>query len=377
VWGFSTEHNQAVRSFDDSACLICPIGHIGWAQVNTAKAILSCWGRTRHLPDPRPDLDEFQDQMEAIHTFLSNPDAVRKLETKHATPQNSHSATPSQPRIGKQLIEFTDGHVQLEWDHGRWIVHNWKTIETFPLGRAWIQPEENLLSALIRPPSRPEGVAPAYLVEANLALKKKQDNHGSQHRTHQNNHMQKQATTRQEWPHPNTATMVEYLHKMKWRTPFLRRLRSLSRQWKMAIDSLDCTIFFDFSSCCQSGSGIQPRKSFRLGLIRDGRLICHNRKAYERLKWDDALLSGDHTPDRGISLHFGRTGVFQWNYPNLSTMTQTTEWPQKVSGHTLQNCDIGGLTHTRVDPQPHMPYVIFRHMGPHFDSYANSGIPRH
>ena len=176
---------------------------------------------------------------------------------------------------------------------------------------------------------------------------------------------------------PNTAAMVEYLHKMKWRTPFLRRLRSLSRQWKMAIDSLDCTIFFDFSSCCQSGSGIQPRKSFRLGLIRDGRLICHNRKAYERLKWDDALLSGDHTPDRGISLHFGRTGVFQWNYPNLSTMTQTTEWPQKVSGHTLQNCDIGGLTHTRVDPQPHMPYVIFRHMGPHFDSYANSGIPRH
>ena len=72
LWGFSTEHNQAVRSFDDSSCLICPIGHIGWAQVNTAKAILSCWGRTRHLPDPRPDLDEFQDQMEAIHSFLSN-----------------------------------------------------------------------------------------------------------------------------------------------------------------------------------------------------------------------------------------------------------------------------------------------------------------
>jgi len=33
------------------------------------------------------------------------------------------------------------------------------------------------------------------------------------------------------------------------------------------------------------------------------------------------------------------------------------------------------LTHTRVDPQPHMPYVIFRNMSPHFDSYANSGIP--
>jgi len=189
--------------------------------------------------------------------------------------------------------------VQLEWDHGRWIVHNWKTIETFPLGRAWIQPEENLLSALIRPPSRDEGVALAYLAEANLALKKKQDNYGLQHRTHQNNHRQEQATTRQEWPHPNTDIMVGYLHKMKWRTPFLRRLRSLSRQWKMAIDSLDCTIF-DFSACCQSGSGIQPRNSFRLGLIRDGHLICHNRKAYERLKWDDALMSGDHTHDRGI-----------------------------------------------------------------------------
>jgi len=36
---------------------------------------------------------------------------------------------------------------------------------------------------------------------------------------------------------------------------------------------------------------------------------------------------------------------------------------------------MGGLTHTRADPQPHMPYVIFRHKGPHFDRYANSGIP--
>jgi len=237
--------------------------------------------------------------MEAIHTFLSNPEAIGKLETKHVTPQNSHSATPSQPGIGKQPIEFTDGHVQLEWDHGRWIVHNWKTIETFPLGRAWIQPEENMLSALIRPPSRSEGVAPAYLAEANLALKKQQDNHGPQHRTLQSNHVQTQDTTRLEWSHPNTDTMVMYLHKMKRRTLFLRRLRSLSRQWKMAIDSQDCKIF-DFSACCQGGSGIQPRNSFRFGLVRDGRLNCHNRKAYERLKWDDVLMSGDHTPDRGI-----------------------------------------------------------------------------
>jgi len=129
----------------------------------------------------RPDL-EFQEQIEAIHAFLSNPEAIRKLETKHVTPQNPHSAAPSQSWKGKQLIEFTNGHVQLEWDQGRWFVHNWKAIETCPLGRSWIQPEENLLSALIRPSSRPEGVASEYLVEANLELMKKQDNNGLQYR---------------------------------------------------------------------------------------------------------------------------------------------------------------------------------------------------
>jgi len=106
MWGFSTEHNQAVRSFDDSSCLICPIGHIGWAKVDTAKAILSCWGRTRHLPDPRPDLDEFQEQMFSIHTFLSNPEAIRKLETKHATQQNSHPAIPS--KAGDKTCDSTE-----------------------------------------------------------------------------------------------------------------------------------------------------------------------------------------------------------------------------------------------------------------------------
>jgi len=84
MWGFSTEQNQPVRCFDDPSCLICPIGHIGWAQVNTAQAILTCWGRTRHLPDPRPDLVEFYGQTEAIHAFLSNPEALRKLEMRHA-----------------------------------------------------------------------------------------------------------------------------------------------------------------------------------------------------------------------------------------------------------------------------------------------------
>ena len=79
-------------------------------------------------------------------------------------------------------------------------------------------------------------------------------------------------------------------------------------------------------------------------------------------------------PD-SLCLNFGRTGVFQWNQPNSSTMTRTTEWPQEVVGHTLRSCELAGLTHTQMEPQPHMPCVIFRHMGPHFDSYANSGIP--
>jgi len=80
-------------------------------------------------------------------------------------------------------------------------------------------------------------------------------------------------------------------------------------------------------------------------------------------------------PD-SLCLNFGRTGVFQWNYSNSSTLIQTTEWPQNVAGDTPRRCDMGGITHTRVDPQPHMPYVIFRNMSPHFDSYANSGIPK-
>ena len=42
LWGFSTQDNQPGRSNDDPSCLICPIGHIGWAQVDIATAILSC-----------------------------------------------------------------------------------------------------------------------------------------------------------------------------------------------------------------------------------------------------------------------------------------------------------------------------------------------
>ena len=77
----------------------------------------------------------------------------------------------------------------------------------------------------------------------------------------------------------------------------MRRLRSISIQWKMAIDSLEW-IDIDLSSCCQGE--IPPRDSHRLGLIRDGHLICHNRKAYETVHMDAVWDS--HTPDRGIGL---------------------------------------------------------------------------
>jgi len=601
MWGFSTEHNQPVRSFDYPSCLICPIGHTGWAQVDIAAAILSCWGRTRHLPDPRPDLVEFQEQTEAIYAFLSNPGAVQSLEKKHRTTQHQLSAAPFQK--DKQPIEFTNGHVQLEWVRGKWSVRNWKDNATSP--PSWIQPEENFLSALIRSPSRPEPIAPEHNLEANLD-RLTINSPGLPYRPLQDKHLQEQAMAGQKWPHPNTTTMVLYLQKMKWRTPFMRRLRSISIQWKMAIDSLEYKDF-DLSSCCQGE--IQPRDSHRLGLIRDGHLICHNRRAYETLKMDAVWVPDYHTPDRGIGLsgaqmlnnlqlippalrtlspfrdslvhlnisgcqsinksaidtllrlsqthlpklqhihmeglrlelchqaaksflreklgkfdslgtmgaftlgqdrrtgvymdgqdlsakhlihwlkvdstetwnriyqatnisnpfpggppvqrqhdnpnravpfnpsanlfnmpqtgmfreedgtlrvpkwnctlsgtplepeldpmdtaglpqittpwsenetkimnqlfpyldflclNFGRTGVFQWNDPNSSTLKHTTQWPQRIAGDLPRRFNQKGITSTRTDPQPHMPYFIFRNMSPHFDCYANSGIP--
>ena len=82
---------------------------------------------------------------------------------------------------------------------------------------------------------------------------------------------------KQEWSHPNTATIVGYMLKMEWKTPFLGRLRSINTQWKMAIDSMDIN-FFDFSSCCQGE--VQPRNSHRLRFFRNGHLIHHNLQAY-------------------------------------------------------------------------------------------------
>jgi len=76
-----------------------------------------------------------------------------------------------------------------------------------------------------------------------------------------------------------------------------------------------------------------------------------------------------------LCLNFGRTGTFQWNDPNSSTLKHTTEWPQRIVGDLSRRYNQEGITLTRVDPQQHMPYIIFRNMSPHFDNYANSGIP--
>jgi len=54
MWGFSTENNQPVRSCDDPHCLICPIGHEGWEQVDIAKAVLSCWEEPDTCQNPDP-----------------------------------------------------------------------------------------------------------------------------------------------------------------------------------------------------------------------------------------------------------------------------------------------------------------------------------
>jgi len=79
-------------------------------------------------------------------------------------------------------------------------------------------------------------------------------------------------------------------------------------------------------------------------------------------------------PD-SLCLNFGRTAVFQWNDPNSSTLRYTTEWPQRIAGDLARRNNQGGITNMKIDSQPQMPYVILRNMSPHFDSYANSGIP--
>jgi len=90
---------------------------------------------------------------------------------------------------------------------------------------------------------------------------------------------------------------------MKWRTPFLRRLRSINIQWKMAIETLEW-VDIDLSSCRQGE--IQPRFRHRLGLKQDDHLICHNRRACETLKIDAVWEPDYHTPDRGIGFSWAQ-----------------------------------------------------------------------
>ena len=205
-----------MRSFDDPSCLICPIGHIGWAQVDIATAILSCWGRPRHLPYPRPDLAEFQEQTEAIHAFLSRPEAAKQLEAKRRRIDSGTSLARN-----KRPIEFTNGHLQLEYLRGRWPVRDWKDQETSQ--HTWIAPVENFLSALIRPP----GQGPSYNGNEAVCLGTRADRvDQTANKTHTASKnpletSQEQSLTRPDWPHENTATMVFYLQQKNWRTPFL------------------------------------------------------------------------------------------------------------------------------------------------------------
>ena len=76
-----------------------------------------------------------------------------------------------------------------------------------------------------------------------------------------------------------------------------------------------------------------------------------------------------------LCLNFGRTAVFQWNEPNSSTLSRTTEWPQRIVGDLARRNKFGGNTNRKRDSQSQLPYVIFRNMKPNFDSYSNSGSP--
>jgi len=96
---------------------------------------------------------------------------VKGLEKRHLATHNQQSTAPSKAAKEKHLIEFTSGHVQLEWERGRWTVREWYAMET--RHPTWIQPEENLLSALIRPPSRPEQAEPEPKLETERSREEK------------------------------------------------------------------------------------------------------------------------------------------------------------------------------------------------------------
>jgi len=51
-----------------------------------------------------------------------------------------------------------------------------------------------------------------------------------------------------------------------------------------------------------------------------------------------------------LCLNFGRTGVFQWNDADSSTLRATTEWPQRIAGDLPRRFNQGGIESTRIDP---------------------------
>ena len=149
--------------------------------------------------------------------FLSRPEAVEKLEDKRRRidPGTSSART-------KRPIEFTNGHLQLECIRGRWLVRNWKDKEK--IQHSWIAPEENFLSALIRPP----GHGPSYNGNEVVCLGTRADrlDRPAKHEAYNaiktlQKISQEQTFTRPEWPHENTATMVLYLQKEKLEDPLL------------------------------------------------------------------------------------------------------------------------------------------------------------
>jgi len=187
--------------------------------VDIATAILSCWGRVWHLPDPRPDLAEFQEQTEAIHVFLSGPEAVEKLEVKRRRMDPGASSARH-----KRPIEFTNGHLQLQCLRGRWLVQNWRGEETAQY--SWIAPEENLLSALIRPPCSGGRMHCICIKNEPTALAARSDRLDESANNDANDAIdtlqisQDPTSMRREWPHEITETIILYLRKMNWRTPF-------------------------------------------------------------------------------------------------------------------------------------------------------------
>jgi len=108
----------------------------------------------------------------------------------------------------KHLIKFTNRHVKLNGETVGWIVRGWNINRTRHTTR--IHLEENLLSALICPPSRPGNDGPYFTSGANTGL----------------SGLNPGITDTQEWPHPNTATLIGCMLRMGWKTLYPTRLRS-------------------------------------------------------------------------------------------------------------------------------------------------------